>query len=112
MTRTASGRAARSSPPHDRVILYEEITAKIIAELEAGRLPCVQPWASHAVTAALGLPKNAATRRNYSGINVLILWAAVINDCSVAYAQRVQSAFHRILARENSCTEQRCNWPI
>jgi antirestriction protein ArdC len=26
--------------------LYQQITDKIIAELEAGRVPCIQPWAS------------------------------------------------------------------
>jgi antirestriction protein ArdC len=55
--------------------LYQEITDKIIAELEQGRLPWVQPWAG--VSAPLGLPRNAATGRAYSGINILILWCAV-----------------------------------
>jgi antirestriction protein ArdC len=35
----------------------------------------VQPWGN--VGAPLGLPRNAATRRPYSGINILILWGAV-----------------------------------
>ena len=68
-----------AAPAHksfaDRSSLYEEITGKIIAELEQGRVPWVQPWG--AVTAPLGLPKNAATGRAYSGINILILWCAV-----------------------------------
>jgi antirestriction protein ArdC len=58
----------------DRNSLYQEITRKIIAELEQGRVPWVQPWGN--VGAPLGLPKNAATGRGYSGINVLILWVA------------------------------------
>ena len=62
----------------DRANLYDEITNKIIAELEAGRVPWVQPWGTSAAKAPLGLPKNAATSRSYSGINVLILWGAVI----------------------------------
>ena len=33
--------AARARPGQDRVSLYEEITNKIITELEAGRLPVV-----------------------------------------------------------------------
>jgi antirestriction protein ArdC len=37
-------------------------------------VPWVQPWAN--VSAPLGLPKNAATARAYSGINILILWVA------------------------------------
>jgi antirestriction protein ArdC len=59
----------------DRNSLYQEITNKIIAELEQGRVPWVQPWAN--TRAPLGLPKNAATGRFYSGVNVLILWCAV-----------------------------------
>ncbi len=59
----------------DRASLYQEITGKIIRELEQGRLPWVQPWAG--VSAPLGLPRNAATGRKYSGINILILWCAV-----------------------------------
>ena len=62
----------------DRANLYDEITDKIIAELEAGRVPWVQPWGTSAAKAPLGLPRNAATSRSYSGINVLILWGAVI----------------------------------
>ncbi|BAM86846.1 ardC antirestriction protein [Bradyrhizobium oligotrophicum S58] len=61
-----------------RASLYEEITSRIIGELEAGRVPWVQPWGTQAAKAQLALPWNAATRRPYSGINVLILWDAVI----------------------------------
>jgi N-terminal domain of anti-restriction factor ArdC len=69
--------AVRARPGQDRTSLYQEITDKIIAELEAGRLPWVQPWGTSAVQAPLAMPKNAATERRYSGINVLILWGAV-----------------------------------
>jgi len=62
----------------DRASLYTEITDKIIAELEAGRVPWVQPWGTAAVKAPLAMPRNATTQRRYSGINVLILWGAVI----------------------------------
>ena len=61
----------------DRASLYQEITDKIIAELEAGRAPWAQPWGTAGVIAPLGLPRNGATGRAYSGINVLILWNAV-----------------------------------
>ncbi|MEY9148715.1 ArdC family protein [Bradyrhizobium elkanii] len=61
-----------------RASLYDEITDKIIAELEAGRVPWVQPWGTAATKAPLAMPKNAVTGRQYSGINVLILWGAVI----------------------------------
>lgn len=62
----------------DRTNLYDDITNKIIAELEEGRVPWVQPWGTAAAKAPLAMPKNAATGRGYSGINVLILWGAVI----------------------------------
>ncbi|MEZ2329064.1 ArdC family protein [Mesorhizobium sp. RCC_202] len=62
----------------NRSNLYDEITGKIIAELEAGRFPWVQPWGTSATKASLSLPKNASTQRTYSGINVLILWGAVV----------------------------------
>ncbi len=71
--KTASARAGQ-----DRTSLYDEITGKIIAELEAGRIPWVQPWGTAAAKAPLAMPRNASTGRHYSGINVLILWGAVI----------------------------------
>ena len=77
MTSTASRIAVCGRHANDRSNLYRDITRTIIAELEAGRLPWVQPWGSPGVPAALGMPRNAATGRRYSGINVLMLWAAV-----------------------------------
>ena len=62
----------------DRANLYNEITDKIIAELEAGRVPWVQPWGTAAAKAPLAMPKNASTNRQYSGVNILILWGVVI----------------------------------
>ncbi len=62
----------------DRASLYQEITDKIIAELEAGRVPWVQPWGTTPAKAPLAMPKNAATQRGYTGVNVLILWRAVV----------------------------------
>ena len=68
----------RTRAGDDRASLYTEITDKIIAELEAGRIPWVQPWGTAAIKASLAMPRNASTQRGYSGINVLILWGAVI----------------------------------
>lgn len=59
--------------------LYQEITDKIIAQMEQGVLPWVQPWDSSHAACAVGLPSNASTQRHYSGINILILWGAVID---------------------------------
>lgn len=71
-TKTASAR-----PGHDRASLYDEITGKIIAELETGRAPWAQPWGTATAKVPLAMPRNAATGRHYSGINVLILWGAL-----------------------------------
>jgi antirestriction protein ArdC len=73
-----SRNTARARSGSDRTSLYEEITDKIIAELEAGRIPWVQPWGTAAAKAPLAMPQNASTHRRYSGINVLILWGSVI----------------------------------
>jgi len=68
-----------SAPPGaDRGCLYDDITGTIIAQLEGGCVPWVQPWGTAAAKAPLAMPKNASTGRCYSGINVLILWGAVI----------------------------------
>jgi antirestriction protein ArdC len=67
-----------AAAPSDRANLYDEVTARIISELEAGRFPWVQPW-GRADTASPGMPRNALTGRTYSGVNVLILWGAVID---------------------------------
>lgn len=75
-------RSARkgSKPPAEpnRASLYDEVTARIISELEAGRVPWVQPWGKTGT--GPGLPRNALTARSYSGVNVLILWGAVIEQ--------------------------------
>lgn len=63
-----------------RASLYDDITNKMIGELEDGRLPWVQPWGTTAAKAPLAMPKNAATDRQYSGINILILWGSVIEQ--------------------------------
>ena len=57
--------------------IYREITDKIIAELERGIVPWVQPWTSTRQLCPLGLPVNGLTRRSYSGINILLLWSAL-----------------------------------
>ena len=62
----------------DRANLYQEITDRIMGELEAGRVPWVQPWGTTAARASLAIPQNAATKRRYSGINIVILWSAVV----------------------------------
>ena len=88
LRRTTVWRAARSS-------IYDDITTRIIAELEAGRLPWVQPWGTASAKAPLALPRNAATSRQYSGINILILWGAVVQQ---GYPSQAWLTFRQALA--------------
>jgi antirestriction protein ArdC len=53
--------------------LYSEVTARIVAELEAGAAPWIKPWSA---TAGMNTPCNAVTNRPYSGCNVVLLWMA------------------------------------
>lgn len=62
----------------DRASVYDEVTGRIVAELEAGCLPWVQPWGSQRSGVGPALPRNALTARTYSGLNILVLWGAVI----------------------------------
>lgn len=51
--------------------LYQNVTARILAELETGSAPWVKPWSA---TPGKNIPHNAATNRPYSGCNVILLW--------------------------------------
>lgn len=54
--------------------LYAIVTATILAELEKGAAPWVKPWSNRG--AGGSMPRNAATGRAYSGVNIPLLWAA------------------------------------
>jgi antirestriction protein ArdC len=43
--------APRARAGEERTSLYQEITDKILADLEAGRVPWVQPWGTVAAKA-------------------------------------------------------------
>lgn len=88
------GRACPPKPEgRRRETIYQEVTDRIISELEQGRVPWVQPWGQ--AQAGIGLPKNAATERGYSGINILILWGAVIEQ---GYAAQSWLTFRQALS--------------
>src|SRR3546814_6221242 len=88
--------------PASRVNLYDEVTAKIIAELEGGRIPWVQPWGTpngQGAAAAPGLPRNAVTGRAYSGVNVLILWGALFEH---GYPAQGWLTFRQVRSEEHT----------
>lgn len=72
--------------------LYQEITDRIIAQIEAGTIPWVQPWAGNG---NFSIPRNAATQRPYSGINIVLLWDALF---SKGYAVNQWLTFKQALA--------------
>src|SRR5262245_43528972 len=51
--------------------VYEAITARIMEQLERGRVPWQQPW-NHTA----GFPRNLMSQRSYRGINVWLLASA------------------------------------
>jgi antirestriction protein ArdC len=53
--------------------LYAEVSARIVAELEAGAAPWIKPWSA---TLGANTPCNAVTNRPYSGCNIILLWMA------------------------------------
>jgi antirestriction protein ArdC len=64
----------------ERANLYQKITDQIVAELETGVFPWARPWKSSRVSGGnlasngFAMPRNALTKRPYSGVNVLLLW--------------------------------------
>lgn len=55
--------------------IYQTITDSIVRQIEAGAGEFKMPWHRGA---ASGLPVNAATGKDYSGSNVMILWCAAM----------------------------------
>jgi antirestriction protein ArdC len=53
--------------------LYQDVSNRIIAELEADAAPWVKPWSA---TPGQNVPCNAVSNRPYSGCNVVLLWMA------------------------------------
>jgi antirestriction protein ArdC len=51
--------------------VYEKVFAKVVEAMEQGTAPWIKPWQG-----GLSMPYNAVTGRQYSGGNVLALWAA------------------------------------
>lgn len=55
--------------------VYEEVTNRIIFELEEGVAPWVKPWNEGRNTE---LPYNGVSQRQYSGVNILLLWNQIL----------------------------------
>src|SRR6201984_3252926 len=66
-------RVSHNSEARMKRDLYAEVSARIVAELEAGAAPWVKAWSA---TPGANTPCNAVTNRPYSGCNVVLLWMA------------------------------------
>lgn len=71
-----SVRAIREIVPLERTDLYQKVTDSILAQLEAGCVPWVRPWKSGVGAPLASMPFNMISKRNYSGINIPLLWMA------------------------------------
>lgn len=63
--------------------LHDEVTARIIAELEKGAMPWIKPWSADSVA-----DKNIISQESYKGINRLLLGIA-----GMGYSQPVWGTF-------------------
>jgi antirestriction protein ArdC len=75
--------------------LYQEVTDRIVASLEAGVAPWVRPWSGDVDP----LPLNASTQRPYRGVNVLLLQLEAFargfsRNCWMTYRQADELGCH------------------
>ncbi len=56
--------------------IYTQVTNQIIADLENGVTPWAKPWTDAKGIIPADMPKNGQSGKDYSGINILLLWAS------------------------------------
>lgn len=85
----------------ERQDIYTRITAKIVASLEKGVRPWIKPWSGENVAARITRPlrHNGAP---YSGINILVLWAAAIQH---GFTSQIWMTFRQALEL-NACVRK------
>lgn len=54
--------------------IYQNVTDRILASLEAGSAPWVKPWSA---TAGRNVPMNVISGKAYQGVNAILLWGNV-----------------------------------
>ena len=70
-----SVQASAPAAEEARADIYQRITDRIAAAIEAGAGTWQMPWHPGADGAAPRLPANAATGKPYRGVNTVVLWA-------------------------------------
>ena len=63
----------------ERQDIYTRVTAKIVASLEQGVRPWMKPWSVESTAARISRPLRHSGEP-YSGINILMLWSAAIEQ--------------------------------
>lgn len=73
---------------NDRISIYDKVTNAIIHQLETGTAPWAKPWSAKNCNPSM--PINAKSKRAYSGVNVLSLWAT---GCEQGFASNAWLTF-------------------
>jgi antirestriction protein ArdC len=74
--------------------IYQDVTDRIVAALEAGTIPWLRPWRDDRSGSAVE-PYNAVSGRPYNGINLLILGTMPYADLGwVTYRQALEIGAH------------------
>jgi antirestriction protein ArdC len=93
-TSTRTRRPARSAP---KVDVYQVITDKIIAMLDAGTAPWHKPW-----SATSGMPLSMSSGKHYRGINV---WLLGMEAMAKGYTSPWWGTYNQIAARGGQVAE-------
>ena len=75
MTKTSTARTGKgrdTGAAHTPRDLYQDVTDRVVAALEAGTPPWRQPWNPNTASGP-SMPRNAVTGARYRGINTLVL---------------------------------------
>jgi len=67
----------KQTSPNQFVDIQQQVTDKIIEQLEKGTIPWKKPFIGNSGF-VYGLPYNFTTDTNYKGINILLLWTSAI----------------------------------
>lgn len=67
---------AQTPAPTSRRDVHQQVTDKIIQQLEAGTIPWQQPWKEGEAVRSFTIPENFTTGKKYRGVNILLLWGS------------------------------------
>ncbi len=79
MTRKANTKTKKTAANGNRQDVYERVTAKIVADLENGVRTWMKPWNAEHAAGRITQPLRA-NGKAYRGINVVMLWAAAVEQ--------------------------------